>query len=102
MNTTPQDIEIINTTDMIFRQKNQDSPIEIWVDVLLADNIDMTKRNKCQASLADNLLCVQVSRGFARSIALDEESQKVLTHFGGVMVFCGPSGVLAEADLLLS
>lgn len=93
--------ETIPTTDFIVRQKTPTSHLEIWMDVLVTDSVKMGNANTCLGSLNDNVLRVQTSPEFIREIVLDDEAKSLLSHYGGKIVFCGPSGIIAEGQLIL-
>lgn len=94
---------IIPTNDFVLRQKDPTAPLEIWVDVLVADSVGMHNKNTFPArvdnQVDDVVLNVQTAPTFTRTIALDEHSQTLLEKYGAKMVLCGPSGIVAEGVL---
>jgi len=96
------DQAVLEVKDFILRQENSEGPLEIWIDILSLDSVSLSGENKIPATLNNDILFAQVAPNVLRQIPLDTIPQEILTTHGGVMVFCGPSGIVAKGDLALS
>ena len=93
--------ETIETTDFVLRQKSPKDPLEIWVDLLLTDVVELSDQNIFKGYIKSNSLYVQTGDDFVRQIGIDEKAQKILKSRGGILVFSGPSGIVAQGNLVL-